>query len=134
MRFLNDAELKKQKTHSGNLELLRSLKFPINNTTKIVNSIAEVKEFCNDIEAMRDSLPYEIDGVVIKVDSLEQQNKIGAIAKSPRWAIAYKFKAKQAITALKILRFRLDALARYLLVSLSPFSLPAQQYHARNTA
>ena len=101
MRFLNDAELKKQKTHSGNLELLRSLKFPINNTTKIVNSIAEVKEFCNDIEAMRDSLPYEIDGVVIKVDSLEQQNKIGAIAKSPRWAIAYKFKAKQAITKLK---------------------------------
>jgi len=101
MRLLNDAEQKKQKTHSGNLDFLKSLRFPINNYTKIVNNITEVKKFCEDIESIRDSLPYEIDGVVIKLDSLEQQNKVGAIAKSPRWAIAYKFKAKQATTKLK---------------------------------
>lgn len=101
MRYLNDAEQKKQKTHSSNLDFLRSLKFPINNFTKIVNNISEVKSFCEEIESKRDSLPYEIDGVVIKLDSLEQQHKVGAIAKSPRWAIAYKFKAKQAVTKLK---------------------------------
>ena len=101
MRFINDAEQKKQKSHSDNLNFLRSLKFPINDYTKIVSNIEEVKAFCEDIEGKRDSLPYEIDGVVIKVDSLEQQSKIGAIAKSPRWAIAYKFKAKQAVTKLK---------------------------------
>jgi DNA ligase (NAD+) len=101
MRYLNDTEQKKQKSHSGNLDLLKSLKFPINSYTKIVKNITEVKAFCEEIETKRDSLPYEIDGVVIKINSLEQQSKIGAIAKSPRWAIAYKFKAKQAVTKLK---------------------------------
>ncbi len=101
MRFINNTEQKKQKSHFDNMNFLKLLKFPINDYTKIVNNIEEVKAFCNDIETKRDSLPYEIDGVVIKVDSLEQQNKIGAIAKSPRWAIAYKFKAKQAVTKLK---------------------------------
>ena len=101
MRYLNDQEQKKLKTHSGNLDFLRLLKFPINNFTKVVNDISEVKRFCEEIETKRDDLPYEIDGVVIKLDSLEQQSKVGAIAKSPRWAIAYKFKAKQATTKLK---------------------------------
>jgi DNA ligase (NAD+) len=101
MRNLNEADQKKLRSHSDNLNFLKSLKFPVNTYTKIVNNIAEVKAFCAEIEAKRDSLPYEIDGVVIKLDSLEQQNKVGAIAKSPRWAIAYKFKAKQAVTKLK---------------------------------
>ncbi|HMQ79491.1 MAG TPA: NAD-dependent DNA ligase LigA [Ignavibacteria bacterium] len=101
MRYLNDQEQKKLKTHSGNLDFLRLFKFPINNFTKVVNDISEVKRFCEEIETKRDDLPYEIDGVVIKLDSLEQQKKVGAIAKSPRWAIAYKFKAKQATTKLK---------------------------------
>ncbi|MBE2227365.1 MAG: NAD-dependent DNA ligase LigA [Ignavibacteria bacterium] len=101
MRYLDEAQQKKLKTHSGNMELLKSLKFPVNSTTKVVNNIAEVKVFCEEIEKQRDSLPYEIDGVVIKLDTLEQQSKVGAIAKSPRWAIAYKFKAKQAVTKLK---------------------------------
>ncbi|MBN8586394.1 MAG: NAD-dependent DNA ligase LigA [Ignavibacteria bacterium] len=101
MRYLDDNLQKKLKTHSANLDFLKSLKFPVNTSTKVVNNIAEVKAFCAEIEAQRDSLPYEIDGVVIKLDSLEQQNKVGAIAKSPRWAIAYKFKAKQAVTKLK---------------------------------
>jgi len=101
MRYLDEAQQKKLKSHSGSMDFLKSLKFPVNSTTKVVNSIAEVKAFCEEIEKQRDSLPYEIDGVVIKLDSLEQQSKVGAIAKSPRWAIAYKFKAKQAVTKLK---------------------------------
>lgn len=101
MRYLNDSEQKKLKSHSDNLDILRALKFPVNTFTKVVSNIAEVKQFCAGIEAKRDELPYEIDGVVIKLDSLEQQQKVGAIAKSPRWAIAYKFKAKQAVTKLK---------------------------------
>jgi DNA ligase (NAD+) len=87
--------------HSENMQILKQLRFPVNDNTKVVSSIAEVKEFCLKIETMRDALPYEIDGVVVKIDSLEQQGKIGSIAKSPRWAIAYKFKAKQAVTKLK---------------------------------
>lgn len=101
MRYLNDSEQKKLRSHSDNLDILRALKFPVNTFTKVVSNIAEVKQFCSGIEAKRDELPYEIDGVVIKLDSLEQQQKVGAIAKSPRWAIAYKFKAKQAVTKLK---------------------------------
>lgn len=101
MRYLNDSEQKKLRSHSDNLDILRALRFPVNTFTKVVSNIAEVKQFCAGIEAKRDELPYEIDGVVIKLDSLEQQQKVGAIAKSPRWAIAYKFKAKQAVTKLK---------------------------------
>lgn len=101
MRYLDDNMQKKLKTHSGNMDFLRKLKFPVNDLSEAVNDIEGVKKFCAKIEEKRDKLPYEIDGVVIKVDSLAQQEKIGAIAKSPRWAIAYKFKAKQAVTKLK---------------------------------
>jgi len=101
MRYIDPVQQSKLTSHSDNLNFLRSLKFPINTSTKVVNNIEEVKAFCAEIESKRDSLPYEIDGVVIKLDSLEQQSKVGAIAKSPRWAIAYKFKAKQAVTRLK---------------------------------
>ncbi|MCC6864653.1 MAG: NAD-dependent DNA ligase LigA [Ignavibacteria bacterium] len=101
LRYINDAEQKKQISHSQNLEVLKALKFPINNFTKVVYNIEEVKDFCRKIELERDNLPYEIDGVVVKLDSIAQQEKVGSIAKSPRWAIAYKFKAKQAVTKLK---------------------------------
>lgn len=101
LRYLNAAEQAKLVSHSENMKILKGLKFPINDNTRVVGSIEEVKAFCDEIEKKRDKLPYEIDGVVIKVDSLKQQEKIGSIAKSPRWAIAYKFKAKQATTKLK---------------------------------
>ncbi len=101
LRYINNAEQKKQISHSQNLEVLKALKFPINNFTKVVYNIEEVKDFCRKIELERDNLPYEIDGVVVKLDSIAQQEKVGSIAKSPRWAIAYKFKAKQAVTKLK---------------------------------
>ena len=57
-----------------------------------------VLAFCADWEARRDDLPYEIDGVVVKVDSIEQQRRLGFTAKAPRWAIAFKYPARQAVT------------------------------------
>ncbi len=101
LRHLDEKENSKLTSHYGNMQILKKLKFPVNDFTKVVNDINEVLAFCNSIEKKRESLPYEIDGVVVKVDSLEQQKKLGFIAKSPRWAIAYKFKAKQAVTKLK---------------------------------
>lgn len=94
----NDVELK---SHYDNLKILERLKFPVSPKYKPVKSIEEVKDFCDAIEKIRDTLPYEIDGVVVKVNSLVQQDAIGSVAKSHRWAIAYKFKAKQQVTKIK---------------------------------
>lgn len=88
----------KLEEHFRNLELLKEMKFPVNPFSKIVRDIDEVKEFCDKIDVERDSLPYEIDGVVVKVNSIKQQEILGNVAKSPRWAIAYKFKAKEKVT------------------------------------
>jgi len=84
-----------------NLGLLKELHFPVNVHYKKVKSIEEVKKFCDDIEKKRDTLPYEIDGVVVKVNSITHQQILGNVAKSPRWAIAFKFKAQQKITKVK---------------------------------
>ena len=90
--FSENDELNSQ---SENLNLLNTLGFRINKNYKLCENIQEVTQFCDKWEEERDTLPYEIDGVVIKVNSLKQQKVLGSIAKSPRWAIAYKFKAKQ---------------------------------------
>ncbi len=87
-------------THLNNLELLKELGFRVNENYCLCKSIGEVINYCNEWEDKRDKLPYEIDGVVVKVNLLRQQKILGSIAKSPRWAIAFKFKAKQAITRL----------------------------------
>ncbi len=83
-----------------NLKLLSKLGFTVNPKYKVCKSIEEVLKVCNKFEEIRDSLEYEIDGAVIKVNSMRQQKLLGSIAKSPRWAVAYKFKAKQAFTKL----------------------------------
>ena len=83
-----------------NLKLLSKLGFTVNPKFKVCKSIEEVLKVCNNFEEIRDSLEYEIDGAVIKVNSMRQQKLLGSIAKSPRWAVAYKFKAKQAFTKL----------------------------------
>lgn len=88
-------------SHYENLQILKSLKFSVNTFSKKVSSIEGVKKFCDEIENKRDFLPYEIDGIVIKINSLTQQETLGSVAKSPRWAIAYKYKAKQQITKIK---------------------------------
>lgn len=87
-------------SQSRNLELLRELGFHVNPRYKLCRNIDEVLQFCSLLEEERDQLPYEIDGAVIKVNSILQQRILGTIAKSPRWAVAYKFKAKQASTLL----------------------------------
>ena len=96
--YADEANLK---THYDNLKILSQLGFPVNKNHRLCKNIDEVLEFCNEWEKKRDNLPYDIDGVVIKVNSLQQQEILGSIAKSPRWAIAYKFEAKKALTKLK---------------------------------
>ncbi len=91
---------------SENLELLGALGFRINKDFQICKSIEEVLFICRKFEEQRDSLPFEIDGAVIKVNSIRQQNILGSIAKSPRWAVAFKFKAKQATTLLKAITWQ----------------------------
>jgi DNA ligase (NAD+) len=86
--------------HSENLKLMTEMGFRVNKNFRVCKNIEEVMEFCWEWEIKRDKLPYEIDGVVVKVNSLAQQRILGNIAKSPRWAVAFKFKAKQAKTKL----------------------------------
>lgn len=106
LRFMEEelSASAKIKTHNEGLRILKELNFPVNSYTEVCSSIEEVITFCNKMESMRENLPYEIDGIVIKVNSIQQQNRLGSIAKSPRWAIAYKYKAKQAVTKVKEIR------------------------------
>jgi DNA ligase (NAD+) len=85
-------------TQWESLEALSAMGFKVNSHRKRCKGIEELVEFCKEWEAKRDSLPLEIDGVVAKVDSIEQQAKLGWTAKAPRWAIAFKFPARQAQT------------------------------------
>src|SRR5581483_6233632 len=71
---------------------------------KLCHSVQEVLDFCRHWEEHRDELDYEIDGVVVKVNSVDSQAQLGSTSKSPRWAIAVKFKARQAITKLLDIR------------------------------
>lgn len=85
-------------SHFESLKLLEKFKFPVNKNYTKAKDINEVKDFCDKTEAVRDSLPYDIDGVVVKVNSTEQQEILGSVSRSPKWAIAYKFKAKETET------------------------------------
>src|SRR3954454_10086423 len=94
-------------SHSGTLELLWNCGFRSPQKEKmVVKGIDEVIKHVRDFEEMRDMLPYEIDGMVIKVDDLELQDKMGMTTHHPRWAIAFKFKARQATTQLKAVEFQ----------------------------
>jgi DNA ligase (NAD+) len=90
---------------SAALQSLRGAGFLVNPNAKTVATIDEVLAFIADADAKRDSLPYEIDGVVIKVDSVAQQRRLGFTGKAPRWAIAYKFPARAAVTKLEDVLF-----------------------------
>ena len=95
------------KTHSGSLELLWNMGFRSpQKEKKIFSNIEGVIQFCNDFETERDKLPYEIDGLVIKVNDFVLQEKLGMTSHHPRWAIAYKFKARQATTILENVEFQ----------------------------
>lgn len=94
-------------THSGNLALLWQcgLRSPTKES-ELFNSIASVVAHVGDFEAMRDTLPYEIDGMVIKVDDIALQEQLGMTSHHPRWAMAYKFKARQATSIIQSVEFQ----------------------------
>jgi len=82
------------------LEFLRDAGFPVNPNVTKCPAIEDVVAFCARWEQQRDKLDYEIDGVVVKVDNFATQDRLGAVGKDPRWATAYKFKAREATTKL----------------------------------
>jgi len=84
--------------HSESLGVLKQLRFRASDDWKLCDGIDEVIAYCDDWDAKREELPYEIDGVVIKVNSTAIQNELGYTAKAPRWAIAYKYPARQETT------------------------------------
>jgi DNA ligase (NAD+) len=88
-------------SHWRSLEELRHMGFKVNPHSKVCRDVDDVLAFCAHWEAKREELPYEIDGVVVKVDSVEQQRALGYTAKAPRWAIAYKYPARQAKTVVE---------------------------------
>ena len=95
------------KTHSGSLELLWHMGFRSpQKEKKLISNIEGVIQFCKDFELERDHLPYEIDGLVIKINDFTLQEKLGMTSHHPRWAIAYKFKARQATTILENVEFQ----------------------------
>ena len=94
------------KTQFDNLEKARSWGFKVPAVAKISDSIDGVLEFVNYWGLHRHELPYEIDGVVVKVNSLFQQAELGFTAKAPRWAMAYKFKAEQVSTRLEYISYQ----------------------------
>ena len=95
------------KTHSGSLELLWNMGFRSPEKEKqLVHNMQDVIDYCSVAEAGRDQLPYEIDGLVVKVNDLALQEKLGMTSHHPRWAIAYKFKARQATTILENVEFQ----------------------------
>ena len=80
--------------------------FKISNEAKLCKNLEEVKEFINFWDEKRHELPFEIDGIVLKVNSLKQQSQLGYTAKSPRWAMAYKFKAEKVETELQSVTYQ----------------------------
>ncbi|SDN80271.1 NAD-dependent DNA ligase LigA [Alkalicoccus daliensis] len=92
---------KELNSHHEALEYVSSLGFKTNREAHHLESIEEVIEFCESWQDKRADLPYEIDGIVIKVDSLEDQQQLGFTAKNPRWATAYKFPAEEVVTTLR---------------------------------
>jgi DNA ligase (NAD+) len=88
-------------SHSEGLNYLEHLGFKINPERRVFDSIEDVIEFVEGWTAKRSELPYDIDGMVIKVDSYAQQEELGTTAKSPRWATAYKFPAEEVVTVLE---------------------------------
>lgn len=87
--------------HSESMEFLKQLGFPVYEARKVCQNIEEVHDFVSYWESKRESLPFDIDGVVVKVNSIDDQEQLGFTAKVPRWAIAQKFAAKQVSTLLK---------------------------------
>lgn len=83
------------------LDLLKEAGFKVIPHSNLFTSISEVIDYCEDWEKRRENLPYEVDGMVIKIDNFQQREELGETIKSPRWAVAYKYPPKQATTKIK---------------------------------
>lgn len=92
-------------SHHEALEFMKRLGFKTNPNNKLVSNINEVLEFIEEKNEKRESLPYDIDGIVIKVDNIDEQQKLGFTAKYPKWATAYKFPAVEVLTKLQDIIF-----------------------------
>ncbi|MDX6746904.1 NAD-dependent DNA ligase LigA [Polaribacter sp. PL03] len=97
---------RKYKTHFESLEHARKVGFKVPESITLAKTIDEVYDFVNYWDANRHNLPYETDGIVIKVNNLQHQEELGYTAKAPRWAIAYKFKAAQVSTILNEITYQ----------------------------
>ncbi len=93
------------KTHKEALDFMRELGFKVNDASRYVSNLQGILEFIKEYTDKRNSLPYEIDGVVIKVNDIETQKYLGSTVKYPRWATAYKFPAEEVLTKLKDIKF-----------------------------
>jgi len=89
------------KSQEDFLSQCKSWGFSVNKHNRLCKSLDEVIDYCLKYQKIRDEIPYDVDGVVIKVNSLKQQDQLGATLKSPRWAVAYKFPAHQVTTEVK---------------------------------
>jgi DNA ligase (NAD+) len=103
--FITGTNLPFQTQYSG-LEVARNWGFKVPSQSRLATNLDEVFEFINYWDVHRHDLPYETDGVVIKVDDFNLQNELGYTAKSPRWAIAYKFKSEQVTTLLNSISYQ----------------------------
>jgi DNA ligase (NAD+) len=93
-------------THFGQLEQARRLGFKVPQAGVVCKDLNEVLAFIEEWDAKRDDLPYETDGVVVKVNDLQLQQELGYTSKAPRWAVAYKFQTEQAVTRLKNINYQ----------------------------
>lgn len=93
------------KSQTEALNFMKELTFTVNPNIKRIDSIEKVEDYIKEYTEKRYDLPYDIDGIVIKVDSLSDQRRLGATAKVPRWAIAYKFPAEQVLTQILNIEF-----------------------------
>lgn len=103
---IRDGDVGRLTSHFDSLHELRKFGLPVSRHVALCKSVWEVIDFCNAWEDKRDGLPFEIDGVVVKVNSMDQQARLGATARSPRWAVAYKFKPRQVATVLRKIHFQ----------------------------
>lgn len=110
--YLPEPEKYNIKTHMEALNFMESLGFKVNPANKIVKDIDGIIKFIEDITQKRDKLPYEIDGVVIKVNDIKMQENLGYTSKYPKWATAYKFPALEVLTKLKDIIFTVGRTGR----------------------
>ncbi len=110
--YLPDPEKYGIKTHLEALEFMKSLGFKVNLANRLVSDIDGILKFIAEITEKRSKLPYEIDGVVIKVNNIAMQEKLGYTAKYPKWATAYKFPAEEVLTKLTDIIFTVGRTGR----------------------